>query len=149
MANCTFFGRRDSPNEIESILKMKIAELIEKENVDMFYVGNNGNFDRMVLKSLKALKEKYTHIKFWVILAYIPKKRTQEEYELTIIPELVERVPYKYAILERNNWMISKSDFVIGYSDGMGKSSDFLKLAKKKGLIVINIAKKNQVSGGC
>lgn len=144
MANCTFFGHRDSPREIEPILKLTITELIEKENVDIFYIGNNGNFDRMVIGILKQLKETYFHIKYFIVLAYVPKERKQEEYELTIIPEPIEKVPYKYAILERNNWMISKSDFVIGYADGIGKSNDFLKLAEKKGLVVINIAKANQ-----
>ena len=142
MATCTFFGHRDAPDKSEEALRETIIELIENENVNLFYVGNNGNFDRMVLKILKSLKEKYSHIKFFVVLAYIPKNRIQEEYELTIIPEAVEKVPYKYAILERNHWMISKSDFVIGYVNNIGKSNDFLKLAEKKGLVVINIADK-------
>ena len=142
MATCTFFGHRDAPDKSEEALRETIIELIENENVNLFYVGNNGNFDRMVLKILKSLKEKYSHIRFFVVLAYIPKNRIQEEYELTIIPEAVEKVPYKYAILERNHWMISKSDFVIGYVNNIGKSNDFLKLAEKKGLVVINIADK-------
>ena len=142
MATCTFFGHRDAPDKSEEALRETIIELIENDNVNLFYVGNNGNFDRMVLQILKSLKEKYSHIKFFVVLAYIPKNRIQEEYELTIIPEAVEKVPYKYAILERNHWMISKSDFVIGYVNNIGKSNDFLKLAEKKGLVVINIADK-------
>lgn len=142
MATCTFFGHRDAPDKSKEALRETIIELIENENVNLFYVGNNGNFDRMVLKILKSLKEKYSYIKFFVVLAYIPKNRIQEEYELTIIPEAVEKVPYKYAILERNHWMISKSDFVIGYVNNIGKSNDFLKLAEKKGLVVINIADK-------
>ena len=139
---CTFFGHRDTPDKAEEVLRKAVINLIENENVNLFYVGNNGNFDRIVLKILKQLKEKYPHIIFYAVLAYIPKNRKQEEYELTIIPEAVEKVPYKYAILERNNWMISKSDFVIGYVNGIGKSNDFLKIAEKKGLFVINIADK-------
>ena len=142
MATCTFFGHRDAPDKSEEALRETVIDLIENENVNLFYVGNNGNFDRMVLKILKSLKEKYTHIKFFVVLAYVPKNRKQEEYELTIIPEAVEKVPYKYAILERNHWMISKSDFVIGYVNNVGKSNDFLKLAEKNGLVVINISDK-------
>ena len=139
---CTFFGHRDAPDKAEEILRETIIELIENENVNLFYVGNNGRFDKMVLKALKSLKEKYTHIKYFVVLAYVPKERKQEEYELTLIPETVEKVPYKFAIIERNHWMISKSDFVIGYVNNIGKSNDFLKLAEKKGLVVINIADK-------
>ena len=142
MATCTFFGHRDTPDKAEEVLRKAVINLIENENVNLFYVGNNGNFDRIVLKTLKQLKEKYPYIIFYVVLAYVPKNRNQEEYELTIIPEAVEKVPYKFAILERNNWMISKSDFVIGYVNGIGKSNDFLKLAEKKGLFVINIADK-------
>ena len=137
---CTFFGHRDAPDRAEKILRETITDLIENEDADLFYVGNNGSFDRMVLKILKQLKEKYPHIKFYVVLAYIPKEKKQEDYELTVIPEAVEKVPYKFTILERNNWMILKSDYVIGYVNHIGKSNDFLKLAENKGLTVINIA---------
>ena len=46
---CTFFGHRDCPFQIESNLKHEIINLIESCSVDTFYVGNNGNFDKIAL----------------------------------------------------------------------------------------------------
>ena len=48
MKSCTFFGHRDTKKEIEPIIKSTLIELIEKNNVNIFYVGNNGNFDMIV-----------------------------------------------------------------------------------------------------
>ena len=72
--NCIFFGHRDVPKEVKEKLKEIIIELIAKKNVNMFYVGNNGAFDRMVREILKEVKNKY-NINYYVVLAYIPKKR--------------------------------------------------------------------------
>ena len=56
---CTFFGHRDAPDTIKPILREKIIDLIENRGVDLFYVGNQGAFDRMTIKVLRELKEKY------------------------------------------------------------------------------------------
>lgn len=142
---CTFFGHREAPQKIEPILKSTLIHLIENEDISSFYVGNNGNFDRMVIGILKHLKEKYTHIRYSIVLAYIPKKETEENYDLTVYPEAIETVPPKYAISERNRWMISKSDYAVTYVNSPGNSLKFLELARKNGLVVINIAEKEEM----
>lgn len=68
---CTFFGHRDCPFQIESNLKHEIINLIESCSVDTFYVGNNGNFDKIAYKTLLSLKGSYK-IKIYVVLAYLP-----------------------------------------------------------------------------
>lgn len=47
MCVCTFFGHRDCPESIRPLLRAAIVDLIEKHRVRLFYVGNEGNFDRM------------------------------------------------------------------------------------------------------
>ena len=44
---CTFFGHKDTPQNILPVLRTVIIDLIQNKNVDLFYVGNNGNFDFM------------------------------------------------------------------------------------------------------
>ena len=51
MAVCTFFGHRDTPKKIEPILKSTLIDLIENKKVDLFYIGNQGNFDYMVRRN--------------------------------------------------------------------------------------------------
>ena len=53
---CTFFGHRNAPETIKTSLRATLIDLIENKNVNMFYIGNNGAFDRMVRESLKEFK---------------------------------------------------------------------------------------------
>ena len=48
MSVCTFFGHSDCPSTVAPKLRSVLIELIENHGVDVFYVGNQGNFDRMV-----------------------------------------------------------------------------------------------------
>lgn len=73
MSSCTFFGRRDTSKAIEPILRSVLTDLIENKNVDMFYVGNHGHFDGMVRENLKFFKRSYPHIRYAVVLAYMPE----------------------------------------------------------------------------
>ena len=144
MAICTFFGHKDTPQKIEPILRTVIIDLIENENVTSFYVGNNGNFDNMVRKTLKSLKSSYSYIHYAVILAYMPQNKNQEnynDYSDSVFPEEFENILPKYAIVKRNNWMLNHSDYVVSYiTHTWGGAAQFKELAEKKGKIVINLA---------
>ena len=70
---CTFFGHRDAPPEIKPLLREVLVDLIERQGVKHFYVGNQGNFDAMALRLLKEFEKPYS-ITYDVVLAYLPKK---------------------------------------------------------------------------
>ena len=79
---CTFFGHRDYCRLDTTVLKEVIEELISK-GVDIFYVGNQGYFDGMVLNILTNLHKKHRHILYSVvtmdyrhIICLSPTKRT-------------------------------------------------------------------------
>ena len=142
MKSCTFFGHRDVSEKIGETLTPLLIELIKK-GVDMFYVGSQGNFDYTVIKTLKLLKIKYPHISYYIVLAYLPVKEVTAcfDYKNTLYPEGLEAVPPKYAIIERNKWMIDKSDCVIVYvNQPSSNTAKFKAISEKKGKIVINIA---------
>lgn len=146
MAVCTFFGHRDTPDEVAPVLKSTLIDLIENQGVDIFYVGNHGKFDFMVYKALKEFKEIYPYIKYSVVLAYIPKHKSEcdtIDYVDTVYPEGLENVPPKYAIIERNKWMLSRADTVVAYvTHTLGGAGEIKLLAERKGKRVINLAKK-------
>lgn len=134
---CTFFGHRDCPKDIEQSLRCAIIDLIEKKEVNKFYVGNQGNFDSMVYRTLKNLSKKYT-LEYDVVLAYLPHRHNH--YDKTIFPEGIENVPPRFAINHRNKWMIDHSDFVITYVRySLGGAAKFKELAIKQNKIVINL----------
>lgn len=144
MLTCTFFGHKDTPKEIEPTLRSTLADLIENKNVNMFYVGNNGNFDYIVRSNLKSLKLDYPDINYAVVLAYLPYQKNElycEDYSDTIYPDGLENALPKYSITKRNRWMIDKSDYVVTYiTHSWGGAAQFKELAERKKKIVINIA---------
>ncbi len=110
---CTFFGHRDCDENIYENLKKAIIELIQNEGVTQFYVGNNGSFDRLVIRVLKDCKSCFSVIDYCVVLAYMPKNEIFD-YP-TVFPYELSMVPKCYAISYRNKYMLEKSDFVIAF----------------------------------
>lgn len=135
---CCFFGHRDTPREIKSTLKQVLIDLIENKNVNMFYVGNYGNFDILVQQTLKELS-KIHPIKYYVVLAYIPKKDEYTDYSNTVYFDELNTKPYKSRIIEANRLMLKKSDIVITYANTIGNARDFKELAENQNKTVINI----------
>ena len=105
MAKCTFFGHRDSPSSIRGVLSAEIERLINEKDVNTFYVGTQGNFDRMAYAVMKELQQWYSNIKVYRVLAYMPKPGDNDTAD-TIVPEGVENAHPRYAIVHRNNWMV-------------------------------------------
>lgn len=110
MAACTFFGHRDCPDAIKLRLSEALVDLITNHGVDMFYVGNQGRFDTVVHSTLVELAKDYPRINHAVVLAYMPKERSEhDDYTDTMIPEGIESVHPHYAISWRNDWMINQN----------------------------------------
>ena len=136
---CTFFGHRDATSDIKPKLYNLLCDLIENQQADLFYVGNQGNFDVLVKSVLTSLKEKYPHIRYYVVLAYLPKK-DDIDFSDTIYPEGLENVPQKYAISRRNKWLVQISNTVITHvTHPWGGAAQFKELAEALNKNVINI----------
>ena len=138
---CTFFGHKDTPKEIEPILRSTLIDLIENKNINVFYVGNNGNFDNMVRRQLEDLSLTYP-ITYNVVLAYLPTKKSEyEDYTNTILPEGIETKPKRFAISYRNKWMIQQSDIVVTYvTHSFGGAAQFKNMAERKGKTIIELS---------
>ena len=143
MPTCTFFGHRECPETIKRKLRDVLIDLITNHRVDMFYVGNQGQYDTIVRKVLRELKEEYPQINYAVVLAYLPCNNNEFElydYSETIYPEGIEKAIKRYAINYRNRWMIKQSDIIISYiNDIIGGAVSAVQYAKKQGLEIINI----------
>ena len=137
---CTLFGHKDTPKEIEPTLRSTLIDLIENKNVNVFYVGNNGNFDTMVRRQLEDLSQTYPII-YSVVLAYLPtEKNRYDNLTNTIYPEGLETVPKRFAISWRNKWMIQQSDVVVTYvTRNFGGAAQFKALAERLNKHIINL----------
>ena len=136
-----FFGHREVTQNIRDRLTAIIEKLITENGVTNFYVGHQGQFDNVAYSVLKELKVKYPHIRYSVVLAYMPDEHIKEVYgEDTLFPDGMENVPKKFAISKRNDWMIQHSSFAICYVYKItGGAAKFREKAEKRGLQIIDV----------
>ncbi len=134
MSSCTFFGHRDTPEAIRPILENTIRDLIQHHHTDTFYVGHQGGFDTMVERVLQNLKSQYPHIRFYIVLAYLPVHSSPLSIsDHSLYPFGLESVPPRYAILERNKWMMDQADYVVTYVvHSISNAAKMQEIAKKK-----------------
>ena len=142
MAVCTFFGHRDCPETIRQRLRDVLVGLITNNNVTMFYVGHQGQYDAYVYGELQKLKQEYPHINYAIVLAYVPSEKTSyDDYSSTMLPEGIEDVSPRYAISWRNDWMLKQSDYIVTYvTHSWGGAAQYAEKAKRQQKTVINLA---------
>ena len=143
MKTCTFFGNHDCGDEIKWELLSTIEDCIAFEDVAFFYVGNNGNFDRMVIALLRKLKDKYPHITYEIVLAYHPSLERRGEYtpDESVVPDGIEKLPKRYAIAYRNDWMLKKAEYVICYMrNKYGSAFKYVEKAARAGKKILCIS---------
>ncbi len=143
MKSCTFFGHRDCPSHVFPLLRAAVEQAILQDGVDTFYVGREGRFDEMAAKILLEMAGKYPHVRFFVVLAYLPRAPLAGELQKrTILADGVEEAPRRFAVLRRNDWMLEHADAVIAYvTRSFGGAAGFLQKACKKGKHIVNLAR--------
>lgn len=143
MAVCTFFGHSNCPMSVKPKLRAVLVELIERRGADTFYVGRQGGFDSMAMSVLRELAEIYPHISYAVVLERLPYKQENSslDFSLTMFPEGIEFAPPHFSISRRNEWMLTRSDFVVTYiTHDWGGAARFAEKAMRQGKTVINLA---------
>lgn len=143
MAVCTFFGHSNCPMSVKPKLRAVLVELIERRGADTFYVGRRGGFDSMAMSVLRELAEIYPHISYAVVLERLPYKQENSslDFSLTMFPAGIEFAPPRFSISRRNEWMLTRSDFVVTYiTHDWGGAARFAEKAMRQGKTVINLA---------
>ncbi len=110
------------------------------ENVSTFYIGHQGRFDYYVYQVLRKLEKLYD-IEIIIVLAYLDyKPDTYYSYSKTLFQNVLEKTPRRFAISERNLYMISKSQFLICcLNHTFTNTYSYVKKALSQKLTVINI----------
>ena len=151
MSSCCFFGHKDTPEDVKPELYAAIEELITQRSVSTFYVGNQGVFDAYVRAALRQLQKRYPHIRYAVVLAYMPGEVSEydADHSDTMLPEGIEEVHPRYAIDWRNRWMLRQSQYVICYiHHHWGGAAKYVQTAQRQGKTVINLCAHNVLDGG-
>ena len=129
----TFFGHAKVHYGVE--VANKLLELL-KEKINgqdvTFYLGCYGRFDGVALYSCTKYKETHSNAKLVFVTPYMDdkylkdRKQNLDIFDEIIYPDL-ENVPKRYAIVERNHYMIRQADLVIGYVANLASNSRNLK----------------------
>ena len=139
----TFCGHGDlSQKEISYITPYLLCtlEVLIQNGAQEFLLGDYGDFDKLCAKTLKALKNKYSHIICVCVTPYMEREYNKNLYDFSEYPPL-EKVPKRLAIIKRNEYMIDKSDVVISYiTHTFGGAYTSFKYAKRKHKDVIMLA---------
>lgn len=142
MSVCTFFGHSSCPEQIQSCISREAERLYLEKGVTDFLVGNHGEFDHYAKAAVRELALKYPAVRYSVVLAYLPTgKDPYTDDSDTVLPDGIETTPRRFAITYRNNWMLSKADYVIAYivRDYRG-AVQFYRKALRQNKNVINLA---------
>lgn len=119
-------------------LEETIVNLIE-EGATQFLLGGYGDFDKISAKMVKNLQKTYPHIQSYLVIPYLDRKYDSALYNSTIYPPL-EKVPKRFAISKRNEWMVDEAEVVVAYllnyAGGSGRTMEYAKRKKKH--IILN-----------
>ena len=82
-----------------------------------------------------------------LVLAYLDRDVDASRYDGTTYPPL-EKVPRRYAIVKRNEWMVHESDVVIsGVTHNWGGAAKTLEFAQKKRKVIFQYPVKTTGGG--
>lgn len=142
MASCAFFGHRHLNVEQYRVKLLQIlTDLIENKNVNQFYSGFRGDFDRFCSYLVHELKTRYPQIKNTMVLSSIPDEKF-------ILPDcfddsiylLEKSVPKRLTIIETNKCSVDKVDYIVaGVINHFGGAYAALKYAYKRKKQVLGV----------
>lgn len=143
MLICTLFGDDEVNEGVRLKLRQTMTDLIENHNVDLFYVGEEGNFNQMVIEELKKLIRIYRNIFYEILVCNIPRKGYSGCEVLIKNLMLIngdEGDTREQVLKDIEDWMVSVSDCVIIYDRKSDTEIHRLKeSAEKQGKTIIEI----------
>ena len=149
----TFCGHRNMSdnNIITERLTNIITKLFSKTMVNndaiSFYCGGYGEFDYLSEIVIDKVRSHFpnTRCEKIIVTPYITpsyqwrNEQMKQRFEDIVYPP-IENVPYRYAIIRRNEWMIDIADIVIAYvKHSWGGAARSLEYAKRKNKSIILI----------
>lgn len=136
-----------SKSKIKELVKEQLRNHIINAEPITCYLGGYGDFDEICTCACKELKQESINIELVYITPYLhlseqAKMKEMQAYGLydtTIYPP-IENTPPRYAILKRNEWMMTNADIVIVYiNHTYGGAYRSFQVAKRKKKKIINI----------
>ena len=91
---------------------------------------------------MRQLKHKYINIQLVKLLPYYAPHRyatDMEQFDGSLYPDGMEKVPKRLAIIRANRYAVDSSQYMIAYVRRFGNSRNILEYAQKR-LLIENLA---------
>ena len=141
MSVVTFCGHREFYGD--EAVKRWLWETVEAlilRGADDFLLGGYGGFDACAASVVWEMKRKYPAIRSTLVLPYPDRTVDAAKYDGTFYPSL-EKVPKRFAISKRNEYMVNEADIVVAYvTHDWGGAAKTLAYARRKQKEIINYA---------
>ena len=141
---CSFFGHRFvlEKEEVKEQLKSLAQRLIKEEDVDVFYLGEQGAFEILSAEVLNELKPTYPFIQRIEVICFAEQLQRNGKIKsdgFEYLDEL-DRCKRKARIIKRNQWVIDNSDILVFYvNTPYGGAYQSYLYAKKKKKDIVNL----------
>jgi len=149
---CAFFGNdygHSTPLGLKEKIKREIIRLIQEESVDTFLVGIKGGYEKDAYRIVLSLKEQFPDISVVFVASTVQEMNNNVFPCNDVMLPCGCQVTYKrWCIVERNNWIIEYTDFIIAYNFMQGRAFKFCRKAARKGVKVIELANENPQESG-
>ena len=141
-------GSMNISDELSNKIRNTILLILTCNSAITFYCGGYGAFDLHCASICRSLKELFSDSSIVFVTPYITSsqqrrmKRLIDEklYDSIIFPP-IENTPPRFAIIKRNEWIISQADLIIAYvGHAHGGAYKSLEYARKKNKLIINLA---------
>lgn len=131
----------------ETVVKEQLLNIIREDEHITCYNGGYGEFDDICARVCRELKKIHPHIELVYVTPYI---RLSDQIKIKEMQDMgmcdssiyppIEKVPFKFAISKRNEWMVCNSDIIIAYVNRRhGGAYKSLQIAKRKKKKIVNI----------
>ncbi len=136
MKNCFLFGQEDAPESILPKLEAALERYRRQLGVTRFYVGEDGDFDRMAAAAVIRLRERYGDVELYLVTSVHPSERSGPPapgFDGLLYPPL-ENVPRRYAQERANCYMVDTCHVILCYApEKAGKEQNLLAYAVHRG----------------
>ena len=146
---CSFAGHSELYGQEADIYKkllLVIEKLVLTEDINEFWVGNYGAFDRLSAKAVRNLKEKYSYIQLNLVVPYLTKEINEyrEEYyknfDNILMADIPEKTPKRFKIIKSNEYMVQNSNVLVCcVMHSFGGAARTVEYAKKNNIKIINL----------
>ncbi len=147
---CCFAGHSDlcgRGEEIGKQLEILIDSLRTKYDLLECYVGDYGEFDRLVAGTVHRMVKNDKPMDLKLVIPYLTSRITAEKntyydrFDDITIANIPPSTPIRLGIIKTNQFMVEKCDYLICYvKHNFGGAAKTLEYAQKKKLEIINLA---------